>query len=58
MEEFCILKIHANFKGKMNCGLINDMRNLMNVTGALENFKICALIDVFAQDVLQRSYVS
>ena len=30
----------------------------MNVTGALENFKICALIDVFAQDVLQRSYVS
>ena len=46
-EELCItiLKIDANFDGKMTCGFINDMRNLVNFTGGLRNLKICTLTD-------------
>ena len=40
-EELCviILKIDANFEGKMTYAFINDMRNLVNFTGALKIFK-------------------
>ena len=35
-----ILKIDASFEGKIKCGFINDMRNLVNFIG---NLKICTL---------------
>ena len=65
-EELCgiILKIGANFEGKMACVFINDMKNLVNSTEALKSLKICTLRD-FSSKVynvwakkLQRSYVS
>ena len=42
-----ILKVDASFEGKMKYGFINDMKNLMNFTAALKNFKICTLRNFF-----------
>ena len=60
-QELCviILKIDSNFEGKMSCGFINYMRNLVvNFTRALKNFKICILRDFFAKEynVEQQNY--
>ena len=44
-------KDDAKFEGKMTCGFINDMRNLLNSTGALKNLKICTLRDFFVQGI-------
>ena len=46
-----ILKIDANFDGKMTCGFINNMGNLVNFTGALKSLKICTLRDFFVQGI-------
>ena len=45
------MKNDSNFKEKMTCGFINDVRNLVNFTGALKNLKICTLRDFFVQCV-------
>ena len=46
-----MLKIDANFEGKMTCGFINDMKNLVNFTRALKNLKTCTLADFFVRDI-------
>ena len=46
-----ILKIDAKFDRKMTCGVINDMRNLVNFTGALKNLKFCTSRYFFVQDL-------
>ena len=53
-----MLKIDSNFEGKKSCGFINDMRNLVNFTRALKDFKICILRDFFAKEynVEQQNY--
>ena len=59
-----ILKVDASFKGKMKYGFINDLKNLVNFTAALKNFKICTLRNFFSQGIkcwakqFQMSYVS
>ena len=42
-----ILKVDANFDGKVTCVFINDMRNSVNFTGALKNLTFCTLRDFF-----------
>ena len=42
------MKIDANTEG-MTYGFINDMRNLVNFTEALENLKICTLRDFLSK---------
>ena len=46
-----ILNIDAQIKGKMTCGFLNDMRNLVNFTGALKTLKIGILRDFFVQGI-------
>ena len=46
-----ILKIDTNIKGEMTCGFLNDMKNLVNFTGALRNLKMCTLRDFFVQSI-------
>ena len=59
-----ILNVDASFEGKIKCHFINDMRNLVNFIGALENLKICTLRNFFSQGIkcwakkFQMSYVS
>ena len=42
-------KIDEKFEGKMNGGFINDMRDLVNLTGELKNLKMYIWIDFFVQ---------
>ena len=44
-------KIDEKFEGKMNGGFINDMRDLVNLTGELKNLKMYILIDFFVQGI-------
>ena len=44
-----MLKVDANFEEKLTCGIINDMRNLVNFTGAFKNLKICIFRGLFVQ---------
>ena len=46
-----ILKIDANFEGKMTCSFINDRRNWVNFNRALKNLKIYILTDCFVQGI-------
>ena len=52
-EELCVitLKNDAKFEEELTCALKNDMRNLVNFTGAPKNLKICNLRDVFVQGI-------
>ena len=46
-----MLKIDVNFAGRMTCGFVNDMRNLVNLTWSLKNLKICTLRNLFVQGI-------
>ena len=46
-----MLKIDVNFEGNMTCVFINDMRNLVNFTGALKNLNIWTLRYYFVQGI-------
>ena len=41
------LKGVAKFKGKLTCGLKNEIGNLVNFMQAVESLKICTLIGSF-----------
>ena len=41
------LKGVAKFKGKLTCGLKNEIGNLVNFMRAVESLKICTLIGSF-----------
>ena len=45
------MKINVNFKGKMTCGFINDMKDLVNFTRELKNLKTFTLRDFFFQAI-------
>ena len=49
VQRICVitLKNDAKFEEELTWALKNDMRNLMNFTGTLNNLKICTLIDFF-----------
>ena len=53
-----MLKIDANFKGRMSCVFINDIRNLVNFTGELKNLKIFTLGDFFCQRYIREYTLS
>ena len=45
-EELCVMAMNNNakFEGKLSFHFKTDMRNLTNLTRALENLKNCSLI--------------
>ena len=53
VQRICVitLKNDAKFEEELTWALKNDMRNLMNFTGTLNNLKICTLIDFFVQGI-------
>ena len=52
-EELCVLTLKgaSKFKGKLTCGLKNQIRNLVNFHAAVESLKIWPLIGFFVQSI-------